>query len=73
MLLDHVLVMNEAHARHVLADLQRHHNMHRPHPSRSQLPPDAQDQPATAHDLGSRRLLRTRFFGGTLNEYCYAA
>ncbi|MFE7329629.1 hypothetical protein ACFU8W_32575 [Streptomyces sp. NPDC057565] len=65
--------MNEAHARHVLADFHRHHNTRRPHPSRSQLPPDAQDQPATAYDLGSRRLLRTRVLGGTLNEYRYAA
>ncbi|MFF3933097.1 integrase core domain-containing protein [Streptomyces hirsutus] len=71
--LNHVLVMNEAHARHVLADFQRHYNTHRPHRSRNQLPPDAQDQPATVHDLGSRRLLRTRVLGGTLNEYRYAA
>ncbi|MFE9976722.1 integrase core domain-containing protein [Streptomyces hirsutus] len=71
--LNHVLVMNEAHARHVLADFQRHYNTHRPHRSRNQLPPDAQDQPATVHGLGSRRLLRTRVLGSTLNEYRYAA
>ncbi|WP_307821714.1 integrase core domain-containing protein [Streptomyces coffeae] len=71
--LDHVLIMNEAHARHVLADFQRLYNTHRPHRSRNQRPPDAQDQPATVHDPGSRRLLRTRVLGGTLNEYRYTA
>ncbi|MFH9355791.1 integrase core domain-containing protein, partial [Kitasatospora sp. NPDC017646] len=29
--LDHVLIMNEAHARQVLADYQNHYNRHRPH------------------------------------------
>ncbi|MEU6525265.1 integrase core domain-containing protein [Streptomyces sp. NPDC046924] len=71
--LDHVLVMNEAHARHVLADFQRHCNTPRPHRSRNQLPPDAQDRSVTVHDPGSRRLPRTRVLGGTLNEYRYAA
>ncbi len=48
---DRVLIMDEAHARHVLADYERHYNKHRPHQARCQLPPDAHEQPATAHDL----------------------
>ncbi|MFG2630719.1 integrase core domain-containing protein [Streptomyces sp. NPDC048473] len=43
--LDHVLIMNEAHARHVLAAYERHYNEHRPHRARNQLPPGADQQP----------------------------
>ncbi|MDH6580547.1 integrase core domain-containing protein [Kitasatospora sp. MAP5-34] len=71
--LDHVLIMNQAHARHVLAAYQRHYNEHRPHRARDQLPPGAHEQPTTAHDLEGRRLLRTRVLGGVINEYRYAA
>jgi putative transposase len=31
---DHVLILNEAHARQVLAEYQRHYNQHRPHQAR---------------------------------------
>ena len=71
--LDHVLIMNEAHARHVLAAYERHYNEHRPHRARNQLPPGADQQPVTVHDLEVRRLLRTRILGGAINEYRYAA
>ncbi|MFJ5725627.1 integrase core domain-containing protein [Streptomyces sp. NPDC093149] len=70
--LDHVLIMNEAHARHVLAAYERHYNEHRPHRARKQLPPGADQQPITVHDLEVRRLLRTRILGGAINEYRYA-
>ncbi|MET8808832.1 integrase core domain-containing protein [Streptomyces sp. NPDC004546] len=70
--LDHILVMGEAHARQVLAAYQRHHNEHRPHQARNQLPPDAQKQP-TAIDSGAHKLLHTRILGGLINEYRYAA
>ncbi|WP_405910162.1 integrase core domain-containing protein [Streptomyces sp. NBC_00828] len=70
--LDHVLVLNEAHARRVLAEYQDHYNGHRPHRARGQRPPDAVGQPAPVHDLDGRRLLRTRVLGGTVNEYRYA-
>ncbi|MFD4764300.1 integrase core domain-containing protein [Streptomyces sp. NPDC058439] len=44
--LDHVLIMNEAHARHVRAAYERHYNEHRPHPARNQLPPGADSSPS---------------------------
>ncbi|MFG2525039.1 integrase core domain-containing protein [Streptomyces sp. NPDC048527] len=59
--LDHVLIMNEAHARHVLAEYQNHYNRHRPHRSRGQRPPEAQKQPA-------RRCAGRAFAGGRLGS-----
>ncbi|MFD8389217.1 integrase core domain-containing protein [Streptomyces sp. NPDC059680] len=67
--LDHVPIANEAHARKVLAAYERHHNEHRPHQARHQLPPEAHEQPATVHDLDTRKVLRTRILGGLINEY----
>ncbi|MEU6523637.1 integrase core domain-containing protein [Streptomyces sp. NPDC046924] len=73
-MLDHVLIVNEAHARHVLAAYQRHYNAHRPHQCRQQLPPDAKERPdATVHDLNARRVLRTRILGSVISEYRYIA
>jgi transposase InsO family protein len=71
--LDHVLFINEAHARHVLTEFQDHYNRHRPHQARAQLPPDAAEQPTTIEDPNGHRLLRTRRLGGTINEYRYAS
>lgn len=71
--LDHVLIMTEAHARHVLAAYERHYNEHRPHQARSQLPPDAHEPPAATHDLHIQKVLRTRILGGLINEYRHAA
>ncbi|WP_374118318.1 integrase core domain-containing protein [Streptomyces sp. MAR25Y5] len=70
--LDHVLIMNEAHARHVLATYQRHYNEHRPHQTLNQLPPGADQQSIAVHESEGRRLLRTRVLG-VINEYRYAA
>ncbi|MFV5998708.1 integrase core domain-containing protein [Streptomyces sp. NPDC056231] len=71
--LDYLLIWNEAHARQVLDSYARHYNHHRPHQGRGQLAPLAQAHPAAATDLTARRLLRTRVFGGVINEYRYAA
>ncbi|MFJ1609666.1 integrase core domain-containing protein [Streptomyces sp. NPDC088253] len=71
--LDRILVMNEAHARHVLAEFQEHYNGHRPHQARDQRPPDSAEQSSTFHGPNGRRLLRTRILGGAINEYRYAA
>ncbi|WP_411293687.1 integrase core domain-containing protein [Streptomyces kunmingensis] len=71
--LDHVLILNGAHAQHVLTAYERHYNDHRPHLARNQRPPGADQRPITVHELEGRRLLRTRILGGVINEYRYAA
>lgn len=70
--LDHILVMEGAHARQVFAVCQRHHHEHRPHQARNQLPAEAQKQP-TVRDSGAHTLLRPRVLGGLIGGYGYAA
>jgi hypothetical protein len=48
---DHLLILNKAHARRLLATYRRHYNDHRPHQARRQLPPNTEQQPTTIHDL----------------------
>ncbi|WP_369405348.1 integrase core domain-containing protein [Streptacidiphilus melanogenes] len=71
--LDHVLVMNEAHARRVLAEYQDHYNAHRPHRSRDQRPPEAAHQQPDLPAGEPGKLLRTRILGGVINQYRYVA
>jgi transposase InsO family protein len=71
--LDHVLIVNTAHAHRVLTEYQRHYNQHRPHQARNQLPPVGSAQPPTIHNHNPSRVLRTRVLGGIINEYHYAA
>jgi putative transposase len=71
--LDHILIVGQAHARQVLKTYESHYNRHRPHQTRDPLPPEVQQHPAAAHDLATRRLLRTRILSGLINEYGYAA
>ncbi|ROP34952.1 integrase core domain-containing protein [Saccharothrix texasensis] len=63
-LLDHILILGETHARHVLKTYGDHYNRHRPHQARGQLPPEARQHPTAAHDLDTHRLHRTRILGG---------
>jgi hypothetical protein len=70
---DHVLILNEAHARQVLAEYQRHYNQHRPHQARQQRPPEPHQQHERTHGVNARTLLRTRVLNGLINEYRYAA
>ena len=72
-LLDHILILGEAHARQVLMTYEDHYNHHRPHQARDQLPPETQHQPPAAHDLDARTLHRRRILGGLINEYRHAA
>ncbi len=72
-LLDHLLLLNEAHARGVLDVYAVHYNSHRPHQARGQLPPLDQERPAPSTDLTAHRLLRTRVLGGVVNGYRYVA
>ncbi|SMD27267.1 integrase core domain-containing protein [Kibdelosporangium aridum] len=71
-LCDHILILNETHARQVLAEYQRHYNQHRPHQSRQQRPPETHQQQDTAPPATTRTLLRTRVLNGLINEYRYA-
>ncbi|WP_258308907.1 transposase [Streptomyces sp. NWU339] len=71
--LDHLPIVNQAHAHQVLTKYQEHYHTHRPHRSRDRRPPEAQEQPAVWHDRVPRGLLRTRVLGGAINEYRYTA
>jgi putative transposase len=70
---DHILILNEAHAREVLAEYQRHYNEHRPHQAREQRPPDRHHQLDRADSAFARTLLRKPVLNGLINEYHYAA
>jgi hypothetical protein len=70
---DHILILNEAHAREVLGAYQQHYNQHRPHQARQQRPPEPHHQPDRAQEASTRTLLRTRVLNGLINEYRYAA
>ncbi|MFE2185451.1 integrase core domain-containing protein [Streptomyces sp. NPDC059455] len=64
--LDHILIMNETHARHALAAYERHYNQHRPHQARNQLPPeDTPEQPSARHDFHTHKVEHTRILGAS--------
>lgn len=44
-LLDRIRILGERHLSLVLGEYLIHHNRHRPHQSRHQLPPDTEAQP----------------------------
>ncbi|WP_051796766.1 integrase core domain-containing protein [Kibdelosporangium aridum] len=66
---DHILILNEAHARDVLAEYQQHYNHHRPHQARHQQPPEPHPHPDRTHGGDARTLLRSRILNGLINEY----
>ncbi|MEU6263567.1 integrase core domain-containing protein [Saccharopolyspora shandongensis] len=65
---DHVLILNETHARQVLAEHQRHYNQHRPHQTRQQRPPEPRQQHQRAHRVNARPLLHTRVLNGLITS-----
>ena len=68
--LDHLLILNEAHLRAVLADMTRHYNNHRPHQGRQQQAPN--DTAGRVVDL-TAAIERRQLLGGLINEYRRAA
>ncbi len=68
-LLDHLLILNETHARRTLDAYALHYNSHRPRQARGRLPPLAQEHPRPSTDPTAHRPLRTRALDGVVNEY----
>jgi putative transposase len=72
--LDHLLILNEAHARRVLDTYACHYNGHRPHQARQQRPPLHDDRAVPRPNVRTmQHILRTRVLGGLINEYRYTA
>lgn len=73
--LDHLLILNEAHLRTVLAEYAAHYNAGRPHQGIGQhVPDDDPDHPfAKVIDLETARVRRKRVLGGLISEYQAAA
>jgi transposase InsO family protein len=73
--LDHLLILNEAHLRAVLAEYVVHCNSARPHQGIAQrVPHDDPDQPIVrVIDLGTARIRRKPVLGGLTSEYQVAA
>ena len=74
-LLDHILILNEAHLRAVLAEFAAHYNAARPHQGIVQRVPndDPDHSPARVVDLESARIRRKLVLGGLTSEYQAAA
>jgi putative transposase len=70
---DHVLILNETHARQVLAEYQRRYNQHRPHQARQQRPPELHQQSDKARTASTRTPQRIQVLNGLVNGYRYAA
>ena len=74
-LLDHMLILGEAHLRAVLAEYKDHYNSARPHQGIAQRVPDAgRDAPRIdMTDLDIERIRRKPVLNGLINEYTHAA
>ena len=74
-LLDHMLILGEAHLRAVLAEYQAHYNTARPHQGIAQRTPD--DKPDVLRrigtDLDTLQIRRRPVLNGLTNEYTHAA
>jgi putative transposase len=67
---DRMLIYDQAHLRAVLRTYATHYNRHRPHQSRSQRPPECDEQAVVP--LGAP-VQRRKVLGGVINEYHWAA
>jgi putative transposase len=71
-LLDRTLILGDRHLAMVLREYLTHYNLHRPHQSRQQRPPDIETQPD--RDVADLRSVRRRpVVAGLINEYHHAA
>jgi len=68
--LDHLLVINEAYLRAVLADMARHYHRRRPHQGRQQQAPN--NMPGRVVDL-TAAIQRRQVLGGLVSQYRRAA
>jgi transposase InsO family protein len=73
--LDHVLILSQAHLRAVLTEYALHYNTTRPHQGIAQhVPDDDPDHPiAKVIDLETAQLRRRQLLGGIISEYEVAA
>lgn len=70
---DRLLIYGERHLSRILAEYERHYNLHRPHRARNLRLPQP-PLPATAPiELGRVRLQRQEVLNGMINEYTPAA
>ena len=69
-LLDHMLILGEAHLRAVLAEYQVHYNTARPHQGIAQRIPDCEHHAPriTPGDLDTQRIRRKPVLSGLINE-----
>jgi putative transposase len=71
--LDRLLIYGPRHLMAVLGEYVTHYNDHRPHQSRGQRPPTADELPAPVIDLSPARVRRRKILNGLINEYSQAA
>jgi transposase InsO family protein len=71
--LDRLLIYGPRHLVAVLGEYATHYNEHRPHQSRAQRPPTADELPAPVTDLTAVRMRRRKILNGLINEYSQAA
>jgi len=72
--LDWLLILNEQHLQHVLADFVTHYDGHRPHRALGLKPPDpTRDSVAPAAEQDEIRVERRDRLGGLVHEYVLAA
>jgi putative transposase len=71
--LDRMLIYGQRHLMAALGEYVKHYNEHRPHQSRDQQPPSAEEPPAAVTDLTAVRVKRRKIVSGLINEYSQAA